>query len=212
MKYATRILIPLFVSLILQAGIELPGISRTEPPSSPPPAPMLTSLEDLNDSTDSSGVETTVTGGTEEQRALLAWALKQYENAGLDLPALDFRLTGNEAACGGNSGLFVLGSAPWRIILCSEERLVFLHEIGHAWAEHTLSDSERVDYVERRGMESWNDPDTPWRARGSEDAANTLAWGLVDDPIRGMTPDGPLAQKNLAFRLLTGFDSPRLTD
>jgi hypothetical protein len=196
--------------MVMPAGIELPGIFQTEPPSSTPPAPVHTGLEDRGDSIESSQIDTSVIGGTEEQRALLAWALKQYEKAGLDLPTLQFHLAGDEVECGGNTGLFVLGSTPWRIILCSGERLVFLHEIGHAWAEYTLTESERVEYVEQRGMESWNDPDTSWRARGSEDAANTLAWGLVDDPIRGMAPDGPLAQKNLAFRLLTGVDSPRI--
>ena len=212
MKYATRILIPLLVSLILQSGIDVPGISLTEPPSSAPLAPAPTDLEDSDDSMGSAQMETTVTGGTEGQQALLAWAVKQYEKAGLDLPVLQFHLAGNEAECGGNSGLFVLGSTPGRIILCSEERLVFLHEIGHAWAEYNLTDAKQIEYAEQRGMESWNHPDTPWRARGSEDAANTLAWGLVDDPIRGMAPDGPLAQKNSAFRLLTGMDSPRITE
>ena len=46
----------------------------------------------------------------------------------------------------------------------------------------------------------------------SEDAANTLAWGLVDGPISEMIPGGPLAQKNEAFRLLTGGNSPRIVN
>lgn len=71
--------------------------------------------------------------------------------------------------------------------------------------------AERSDYVERRGLESWNDPETAWGDRGSEDAADTLAWGLIEDPIVDMLPDGPLAQRNNAFRMLTGIDSPRIS-
>ena len=145
-----------------------------------------------------------------EQRAVVIWALEQYEDAGLNLPGLQFRLRPDETFCGGNRGFFSHGSEPWLITICTEDRMVFLHEIGHAWAEYTLTTSERSAYVKQRGMESWNDSDTRWGARGSEDAANTLAWGLVDDPIRGMMEDGPIAERNRAFRLLAGIDSPRI--
>ena len=213
MKYAARLLIPVLASMSLIPGSALsPAVSAAE--SSPPavPARQVVDLGEAAVDTDRPPTTTTVTGGTEKQRGLVVWALEQYENAGLDIPVLQFHLHLDTSACKGNSGSFAHGATPWRITLCTEDRIVFLHEIGHAWSKYALTQSERAEYVEQRGMESWNDPETPWRARGSEDAANTLAWGLIDDPIRGMMPDGPLAQKNEAFKLLTGVDSPRITE
>ena len=212
MKYATRILIPVLASMALLPGTVPPAISVAELSPLALPSPQVVDVGEPAVDTDQPSTNTTVTGGTEQQRALVVWALEQYETAGLDLPVLQFHLALDISTCNGNSGLFSPSSTPWRITLCTDERMVFLHEIGHAWAEHKLTDSDRAVYVDQRGLKSWNDPETPWSARGSEDAANTLAWGLIDDPIRGMSPNGPLASKNLAFRLLTGVDSPRITE
>lgn len=162
--------------------------------------------------TDSSTIETTVAGGSSGQRDAVAWALKRFADIGLDLPALHFDLHPDASACSGNRGFFSPSSTPWTIAVCTDELIVVLHEIGHAWAEHRLTEADRAAYVEARGLESWNDPETPWRARGSEDAANTLAWGLLDTPIRGMPSTGLLVERNRAFVLLTGIDSPRIVD
>jgi len=208
MKYASRILIPVLASTSF-----LPGSAPLDlPVASPLPvsSPQVVEMGETPVDPDPSQTIATVTGGTEQQRGLVEWALGQYENAGLDLPVLQFHLSMNPEICKGNGGFFSSGSTPWRITLCTDDRFVFLHEIGHAWSKHTLTPFEQAKYVDFRGLESWNDAETPWRARGSEDAANTLAWGLLDSAIEGMTPDGPLAQRNEAFRLLTGFDSPRL--
>jgi hypothetical protein len=210
MKYVARILIPILVSLPSHTDFDrLPiapvvdtAASATSQrlveapvPEAPQPAPLTNS----------------VTGGTARQRELAAWALEQYRSAGLDLPVLQVHLHSDPAECKGNRGLFSSGSTPWKVTVCTEDQMVYLHEIGHGWSESNLSEDERSGYVEERGLESWNDPDTAWGDRGSEDAANTLAWGLVDDPISDMLPDGPLAQRNEAFRMLTGIDSPRIT-
>ena len=211
MKYPARILIPVLASMAFLHGAVPPAISIAEPFPPKVPSPQVVDVGEPAVDTDLNPVDTTVAGGTDQQRELVAWALEQFENAGLDLPVLQIHLSLDTTTCGGNSGFFASGSIPWQITLCTEDRIVFLHEMGHAWSAYTLTPSERAEYVGQRGMESWSDPETPWRARGSEDAANTLAWGLIDDPIRGMTPDGPLAQKNEAFNLLTGFDSPRIT-
>ncbi len=98
---------------------------------------------------------------TDKQQELIAWALYQYEKAGLDLPVLQIHPHSDKTACKGNRGLFGSGSTPWKIMLCADDRVVFLHEMGHVWSEHTLTESERSEYVTQRGMESWNDPETP---------------------------------------------------
>ena len=161
--------------------------------------------------TDPSTDRTTITGGSDEQRATVTWALGRYADAGLDLPVLHFDLHPDASGCSGNRGYFSPSSTPWMVAICTDERFLVLHELGHAWAEHTLSDVDRTAFVEFRGLESWNDPETSWRARASEDAANTLAWGLLETPIRHISPTGSLAERSQAFRLLTGFASPRIS-
>jgi hypothetical protein len=155
----------------------------------------------------------TVTGGTTRQRELAWWAQERFESAGLVLPVLQFDLHVYTDACGGNGGLFSPSTDPWTITVCVEDSTTFLHEIGHAWAAFNLSEEQRDAYVSTRGMESWNAADTRWNRRGSEDAADTLAWGLREGhvDVDGIIPGGPLDQKTRAFRLLTGFEAPIVT-
>ena len=203
MKHVARLLIPVLLSLALQPGVLRSHIVETEAaPSSGLAVAVVAEPVPIGD---------TVSGGTSQQQEMVARALERYATAGLELPALQVHLHSDPADCNGNRGSFSSGSTPWSITVCTEDELVYLHEIGHAWAEFNLSEAERSDYVARRGLESWNDPATAWGDRGSEDAANTLAWGLVDTPIVDMLPDGPLAERNDAFRILTGIDSPRIS-
>jgi len=88
--------------------------------------------------------------------------------------------------------------------------MVVLHEIAHAWAQKELTDADRDAYVIAGGFESWNSPGTDWSDRGSEHAADTIAWGLLEHPLAMSIPDGPIAEANAAYRLLTGTDAPRL--
>lgn len=202
MKYIARLLIPVLISLGLQPGVVRSQAVQAEAAASPGLAVAVVA--------ESVPIGDTISGGTSFQRELVARALERYATAGLELPLLQVHLHNDPEECNGNRGSFSSGSTPWSITVCTEDELVYLHEIGHAWAELNLSEAERSDYVARRGLESWNDPETAWGDRGSEDAANTLAWGLVDDPIVDMLPDGPLAERNEGFRILTGIDSPRI--
>ena len=136
------------------------------------------------------------------------WALGRFESAGLNVPAIEIHLHHTNELCGGNRGIFSPGRD--RVDVCVDDQMVLLHEIAHAWAHDHLTPRQRGDYVAAGGFESWNDPDTAWSDRGSEDAAHTIAWALLERPIRLLTPDGPIAQRNEAYRLLTGSDAPRL--
>ena len=136
------------------------------------------------------------------------WALVRFEEAGLDLPAVEIRLHASDDQCGGHRGTFNPGRL--RIDVCVDEPGVILHELAHAWAHHSLDAATKDAYVVFRGLESWNDPDTPWLGRGSEDAADTVAWGLQSPPLTGFTADGPIALNHAAFQLLTGSRVPSL--
>jgi len=228
MRHVARILLLILGSAMLCLGQGASEIGVGQPSESPPVLfsswvtfpmppenfadPVFASGETTVTSSEPPEARTTVIGGSDEQRAIVDWALERYADADLDLPVLHLHLYPDVSDCSGNRGFFSPSSNPWTIAICTEERLVALHEIGHAWAEHTLTADDRVAYVEHRRMESWNDPGTQWSSRGSEDAANTLAWGLLDTPVRVVSSSGPLAERSEAFRFLTGAYSPRIVD
>ena len=140
--------------------------------------------------------------------ALARWGIDRYTSSGLDLPAVEIRFHDSSDPCLGNQGTF--DAERLRVDMCVAAPGVLLHELGHAWAHAHLTSHVRDRYVEVHGLGSWNDPATQWSQRGFEHAAETLAWGLAERPIRIPTPDGPIAKVNAAFRLLTGSDAPRV--
>ncbi len=152
--------------------------------------------------------ESTVFGGTAEQREIATWAVQRFEDAGLDVPALDIHLHQDLADCKGNRGIY--NSGLQRIDVCVDQRNVVLHEIAHAWSHENLSAAQRSEYVTVGGFGSWDDPDTPWSNKGSEDAADTIAWALLDEPITTFSADGPIARRAAAYLLLTGNHAPRI--
>jgi hypothetical protein len=162
------------------------------------------------DQTESAGpTELLVFGGTAEQREIAAWALQRFADAGLGVPVVDVHLHQDLAECKGNRGIY--NSGLQRIDVCVNERNVVLHEIAHAWNHENLSAAQRFEYVKVGGFGSWDDTDTPWSERGSEDAADTIAWALLDEPITMSSPDGPIAQRDTAYLLLTGSHAPRIS-
>lgn len=151
---------------------------------------------------------TQVVGGTHSQRESAFWAIAQFEKAGLTVPSIAIRFHQDSESCNSHRGIF--SSGLQRVDVCVEEPSVILHEIAHAWNHTNLTDAKRSEYVSVGGFGSWDDPETPWYDRGSEDAADTIAWALLDDPITGFTANGPIAQANAAYLLLTGEDAPRV--
>jgi hypothetical protein len=150
----------------------------------------------------------TVSGGTPEQRRTAFWAIQRYDGAGLEIPPVEIHLHQDLAECNGNRGISSCGSQ--RIDVCVNERNVVLHEIAHAWNHENLSETQRSEYVLAGGFGSWDDPETPWFDRGSEDAADTIAWALLEEPIKMVSHDGPIARRDAAYSLLTGGHAPRV--
>ena len=155
--------------------------------------------------------EVRVVGGTVSQRATVTAEVGRYVSAGLELPGLEIHIYDNRDGCGGNDGVFVKAEEGWRINICDTREMVVRHEVGHAWAAHNLTAQETDAYTTHWGFGSWNARGTAWSDRGSEDAANVLAWGLDPQTISGaLLPDGPLAKRAEAFQMLTGIETPRL--
>jgi hypothetical protein len=89
-----------------------------------------------------------------------------------------------------------------------------LHELAHAWANESLSERAKEDFLSSRGLETWNDHHAPWDQRGTEHVAGTIAWGLADDPHHvkwvDTLPNGATATTHLILTL--GVDVETLVE
>ena len=142
---------------------------------------------------------------------LAAWALDRYARADLDLPDVEIHVHEGLEACGGSFGLHTPGDTGSRIDICTDPQVdshwIILHELGHAWAATNLSGAQRLDFVELRGLELWNSADDRWNQRGTEHAAEILAWGVAETSrLPGRIADHDLGSVTEAFQILTGTE------
>jgi hypothetical protein len=167
-----------------------------------------------------SGMEAVLdqTGFRDEADAALArWAFDRFDRAGLELPPLSLSFHDDRAACEGHIGYFRPG-APATIDICGfnwdrflvTPKKTVLHELAHAWAHQTLDRATRNRFLDLRGLDIWHDNSMAWEEQGIEQAAEVIAWGLIDEDLLltsiGETDPLQLAE---AFELLTGKASLR---
>ena len=152
----------------------------------------------------------------EEDEAIHASVLAVYGEAGLELPPFVVEFSDDDIACRGNSGLHGRSADGGSIVtICYthdrpdvRERIrhaTMMHEAAHVWIAHNVSDAQEEAFLELRGLESWRDREVAWGDRGTEEAAETLFWGVTGGDHRVITGGGgdvdALAE---AFAVLTG--------
>lgn len=150
-----------------------------------------------------------ISGGTDEQEAAVEFALRRMEYLPGPMPNLEIRIL-EPSGCQGKAGVFRAAVDPWQIDLCRVEMFVILHELAHAWTKAHISAPVRAGYINAQKLETWSDAGIPRDSRGSEHAADTIAWGLLPRPLGSFSPDGPLARRQEAFCQLTGVAPPRI--
>ena len=124
------------------------------------------------------------------ENATLDWALGRYHAAGLDLPEFTVEFAGPDG-CGGNTAIAIHGLSRPQIVICSKLtaapevvlKRTLLHEIAHIWIADALDERTRAAFLKLRGLTSWADKTVPWQDRGSEHAAEIMAWGLMDGEL-----------------------------
>lgn len=148
---------------------------------------------------------------TQADAALTDWALARFEQAGLAFPPLIIAFHDDKQPCNGYFGFFRSGT-PARIDICGfnwdrflmKPKATLLHELGHAWADYSLTEGARQRFLRLRGLTTWGDDQTPWNEQGSEQAAEIIAWAMDRElqlaTMRDAHP-GTLAQ---AYLQLTG--------
>jgi hypothetical protein len=137
------------------------------------------------------GAEHTFTFRTTSDSDLAGWALGRFDRAGLELPPLAVAFHDDREPCGGHFGLYRTGN-PARVDICGfnwdrfavTAKKTLLHELGHAWTQHNLRDSERGSFLALRHLDTWGNDEFPWEEQGSEQAAEIIAWALLDQEIQ----------------------------
>lgn len=145
-------------------------------------------------------------------RRSVMWAVGLFEEAGLDLPALRYiHHGGDPSPCRGRAGVHHVVGGVSVIELCEPEpstatEVMILHETAHAWADHNLSDSDKVAFQQLRGFSHWRNYEmAAWHENGTEQAAEILVWGLIDRPIQMIRiNDTGCEQLEAGFLVLTG--------
>jgi hypothetical protein len=120
---------------------------------------------------------------------------------GSDAPDLGLPFTADEAC--------PTGPCRWPTAM----RAATLHEFAHLWLGPFRYDGwptyevtwKRVRTFLAAHDLTWHDPSLPWAAQGNERAAETVAWGLMDQPYTVDARLGPLtcAQLTADFQTLT---------
>jgi hypothetical protein len=162
---------------------------------------------------DDTSSDVTFTDLSVDQVVLVERVIDAFEEAELDLPPIDVIGHRYVHACSGRHGAHHVSNGRSVIDLCARrpkqtEEFLILHEVAHAWDQHSLTPERRQRFLELRGLEAWrtDDPER-WVEHGSEHAAEIIAWGLVDRPVRLLRIDNNGCSDLLAgYRVLTGTD------
>jgi hypothetical protein len=153
----------------------------------------------------------TVHGADEETMLDIERALAAFDGAGLKLPDLGIYVYPTPDGCGGLGGLYERQGSKDRVSVCSRTRRAFaiLHEFAHAWEAHAVSDTTRQQFLEMKGLAKWRSSEVAWAERGMEQAAETIATGLLDRPYPNLHVPA-IDELEASYQLLTGAPSPRL--
>jgi hypothetical protein len=147
-------------------------------------------------------------------RQVVDWAVGRFEAAGMELPALRVVYHGDDAdPCAGYLGVHRQVDDVHRIELCTSLRgrvmeVLVLHEMAHAWIEREVGDDAREQFRQLRGWTHWRDhAAVAWHENGSEQAAEILAWGLLDRPMQVVRiHEASCEDLVVGYRTLTGVE------
>jgi hypothetical protein len=181
--------------------------------------------EDLDTPTGSMviGSETmTFCNSTPGLESLVEWGVERFSSAGLDPPPVtELSFTSHSECCDDVQGTSTLDESGYEVLLCLDEnaaceddrcrtfrfraRRALLHEFAHVWLAANLDDQDRAHFTGHVGLTTWFDPNAAWSDRAVEHAAETITWGLLDEPFAPIFIGRPSNfELTRDFRLLTG--------
>lgn len=162
-------------------------------------------------------VEVLETVGPDDEE-VVEWARDRYREARLSLPPIRVSFHISSDPCEGARGGHLIENDVSRVLICIAElgssrelkvKRTLLHEFAHAWDAHYLTQDIRDKFIELRGFEGWSF-EVPYEERGSEHAAETITWGLIDEPILFGSFDAvtPWEVRFNGYVILTGIEPP----
>ncbi len=166
------------------------------------------------DSTPDVVVAVEMVGMPVDLREIADWAVSLFEEAGLHLPPIRFVHHGGVTEpCQGRAGTHREIEGVSVIEICVTEvgrptRVMVLHETAHAWAAVSVTPERKVAFQELRGWTHWRDYEAaPWHENGTDQAAEIMVWGLIDEPLRmARIYQTSCAELEAGYRVLTGAD------
>lgn len=162
----------------LTVAILLSGTTRAESmPNNSPVAPARVSEPAVP--------EQVVYADSPELQDLADCALSRYTQAGLALPGLEIYFHDSKAPCNSHNALHNRTETGSVINVCSTQRspkleATILHELGHAWAAHNLTNTQQQAFVDHQGLDTWYHREVDWNERGTEQAAEIVGWGVSE--------------------------------
>ena len=152
--------------------------------------------------------ETTIHTETDDQLDEVVWALDRFEEAGLELPPVEIHIHSDKSECNGLNGYLANTTDGGWIIHSCGVAFTLLHELAHAWDNHSLDDETRAEFLELAQADTWDNPDN-WNLAGGEHAANVVAWALMDERIN-QTRTRPSDHNSMldAYSILTDGGEP----
>ena len=146
-----------------------------------------------------------ITGGTRAQQAMVHWAEARFAAAGLVLPPLEIRFHVDRNGC---------HEAGWAI--SSTESPASAEPMRTPWlvgpsstrwltdGSVAISQVRECRFLELRGLRTSNDPGVAGDERGSEQAAEIMAWALDDQGTGILMPSIP--NNSLEVLLADGYE------
>lgn len=154
----------------------------------------------------------TISGGTEAQHAMAEWAIARFDEADLPLPAMAIEFHSDMEDCNGFLGYYDRSEKQLDVCNQGAPRTdpihTILHELAHAWSFEYLPEDIVEAFTEDRGLDAWRDADARWWQQGQEQAAEVVAWGLMNEaePFNSIWVIGEQCEElSAAFAFLTGI-------
>lgn len=170
------------------------------------------------------GTVVEIVNGSPSQHELARWALERFKAAGLAAPRVATIAFPPTRLCSesGDGAFALVHPTAARVDIClgdfqicpdatcdaigTHAQRTLLHELGHVWEHQNLDDELRESFLDQRDLSAWTDSGAKWHERGSEQAAEALAWGLMEHPIITMIPHVTPDELAAGFRLLTATE------
>ncbi len=171
------------------------------------------------------GVRIEIYNGNPRLEEAVRWAFGRFEIAGLPLPSLvEITFTSYAELCEEAVGRARLHDGNWSLYFCFDSddlcvddgcstfaigpKHVLLHELAHPWMRANLNDDDRDEFMSFVDLTVWSDAEAEWAEMAMEHAAESMAWGLGDQPFNTWRLNGTSHdQMDAQFELLTGSAS-----